>query len=127
MSLLYSTVDSNFKVGDSYIHFTKYGGVNRGIVKDIGHVVSIDTINRVDFLNVFIKNEKNISLFLDGSDGRIFKVVKEYTPEEANKLTAAMIRLKEKKNASLKRHEKWLEDNKDRIMERVNEKKNSDS
>jgi hypothetical protein len=65
-----------FKSGDKYIHFTKYGGVNKGEVKSYGETRVIDTKNCVEYLKPHIVTTKNIVLELDGSDGTIFKVKK---------------------------------------------------
>ena len=65
-----------FKSGDKYIHFAKYGGVNKGEVKSYGETCVIDTKNCVEYLKPHIVTTKNIVLELDGSDGTIFKVKK---------------------------------------------------
>ena len=52
--------------GDKYIHFTKRGGINRGIVKSIGTVNVIDTNNKVSYTTYYMINEKNVQYQLDG-------------------------------------------------------------
>ena len=85
-----------FTKGDKYIHFTKYGGVNKGEVDYCGHTTRIDTINKVSYLAYRITNTVGITLQLDGSDGEIYKIEKEYTDEECtnikNNLTAMAIK-----------------------------------
>ncbi len=66
---------------DTYIHFTKYGGVNKGIVKDITYTLVIDTENKVSFKRYSIITNNNIILCLDGSDGQIYKVENDLTKE----------------------------------------------
>lgn len=64
------------KVGDEYIHITKYGGRN------IGKVVRIDLINccymdnnrSYYYQEWIIINEKGIQIQLNGSDGSIYKI-----------------------------------------------------
>jgi hypothetical protein len=75
-----------FEPGDNYIHFTKYGGVNKGKVKiyDCTHV--IDTKNLICYLKPHIVTTNNIVLELDGSDGKIFKVEKEYVDGDAKRI-----------------------------------------
>jgi hypothetical protein len=63
-----------FKAGDNYIHFTKYGGINRGEVKWYGEVTTIDVDNGVVYQKPYLVTTKNIILQLDGTDGRIFKI-----------------------------------------------------
>jgi hypothetical protein len=63
-----------FKAGDNYIHFTKYGGINRGEVKWYGEVTTIDVDNGVLYQKPYLVTTKNIILQLDGTDGRIFKI-----------------------------------------------------
>jgi hypothetical protein len=63
-----------FKAGDNYIHFTKYGGINRGEVKWYGEVTTIDAANSVVYQKPYLVTTKNIILELDGTDGRIFKI-----------------------------------------------------
>ena len=76
-----------FNSGDTYIQFTKFGGVNKGKVKTYNETFVIDTKNCVRYLKPHIITEKNIVLDLDGSDGKIFKVEKEYTTEEIKELS----------------------------------------
>lgn len=75
-----------FQEGDSYIHFTKYGGINRGIVKQIGFVTHI-RIKKNQLTELYksyhIINDKNISLELDGTDGQIYKLENYESTEPA--------------------------------------------
>jgi len=72
-----------FKQGDKYIHFTKYGSINKGEVKSCGSATSIDTFNLVTYKKQHIISTKGIMLNLDGSDGRIYKIEEELTPAVA--------------------------------------------
>ena len=65
-----------FKTGDKYIHFTKYGGVNKGEVKWYGETTVIDLKNQVVYSEPYIVTTLGISLKLDGTDGRILKIKK---------------------------------------------------
>jgi hypothetical protein len=98
-----------FKVGDRYIHFTKYGGVNKGEVKSYGETHIIDTKNCVEYLKTHIITTKNILLELDGSDGKIFKVEKEYTIEESKSLSTTLQKMVEYKNKKVQEHIEGVE------------------
>lgn len=65
-----------FKVGDKYIHYTKYGGVNIGVIADIIETkCSRYTNGRHYFYSSWsIKNEIGIIINIDGSDGQFFKL-----------------------------------------------------
>ena len=98
-----------FKVGDRYIHFTKYGGVNKGEVKSYGETHIIDTKNCVEYLKTHIITTTNILLELDGSDGKIFKVEKEYTIEESKSLSTTLQKMVEYKNKKVQEHIEGVE------------------
>ena len=70
------------KSGDKYIHFTKYGGINTGIIQQVktARVVRIinfnfDTNNRVEYIKHTIITQNGIELEIDGSDGQIYKIL----------------------------------------------------
>ena len=86
-----------FKPGDKYIHFAKYGSINKGEVASYSNALIIDTKNCVDYSKPYIVTTNNIVLQLDGSDGTIYKVEKEYTHEEANKLSLSLEKIAEYK------------------------------
>ena len=75
-----------FTKGDKYIHFTKYGGVNKGEVDHYGYTTHIDTINKVSYITYRITNTAGITLQLDGSDGVIYKIENEYTDEQCTNI-----------------------------------------
>ena len=75
-----------FKIGDRYIHFTKYGSVNFGTVKHVHEVNVIDTNNSVVYVSVSIITDKNSCLELDGSDGRIYRIIKDLSEDEIKTL-----------------------------------------
>jgi hypothetical protein len=87
-----------FKSGDKYIHFTKRGSVNRGVVQRIDEVHVTDTDNCCVYYRYYMVNEKNISYSLDGDDGRFYKIDKEYTKEESEKLANAFKHLADLKS-----------------------------
>jgi hypothetical protein len=74
------------KEGDKYIHFTKYGSVNKGEVQSCGYTTSIDTFNLATYKKQHIISTKGIMLELDGSDGKIYKIEDEFTPEQAENI-----------------------------------------
>jgi hypothetical protein len=52
---------------------------------------------------------KNILLELDGSDGKIFKVEKEYTIEESKSLSTTLQKMVEYKNKKVQEHIEGVE------------------
>ncbi len=98
-----------FKPGSKYIHFTKYGGINKGEVKSYGETHVVDTKNCVTYLKPHIITTKNILLKLDGSNGTIFKVEKEYTIEEAKKLSMTIEKMVEYKHKKMQEHRDGVE------------------
>lgn len=68
-----------FKPGDRYIHFTKYGGINKGEVEFEGGWLVIDRDNKSMYDRRFIKTTKGFILDLDGSDGKVYKIVEDIT------------------------------------------------
>ena len=87
-----------FEEGDKYIQFTKYGSINKGIIKHCGVVNCIDTNNGVSYQKPYLVNEKNIHYDLDGTNGRFYKVTAEYTKEECEQLNEAYKKLMELKD-----------------------------
>jgi hypothetical protein len=69
---------SAFKIGDSYIHFTKYGGINYGVVMDIlktscyHHTPNGDIIM---FESVVIINQIGNQIHINGIDGSVYKIL----------------------------------------------------
>lgn len=98
-----------FKEGDMYIHFTKYGGVNKGEVKSYVETRVMDTKNCVQYLKPHIITTKNILLELDGSDGMIYKVEKEYTIEEAKRLSMTIEKMVEYKHKKTQEYRDGVE------------------
>lgn len=91
------------QAGDKYIHFTKYGGVNFGVVKEIWDVHILSTDNGCMYLKPQLRNGSGIDYDMN-EDGKFFKIEKEYTPEEVE-----AIREKTKRLASMKKHERFAE------------------
>ncbi len=89
---------SNFKPGSKYIHFTKYGSVNKGEVQSCGGTTVMDTKNLVEYYSPTITTTKGIILHLDGSDGKIFKIENEYTIEEAQNLDNLLTMIQQRKS-----------------------------
>ena len=73
----------SYKPGDKYIHYTKYGGINKGVVESYKEAIVVDTENLVKYYTPAIITTRGITLRLDGSDGLIYKIESEYTYEDA--------------------------------------------
>jgi hypothetical protein len=86
-----------FKEGDKYIHFTKYGSVNKGEVQSCGNHKVIDTKNFVTYHSQYIITTKGIILNLDGSDGKIYKIDGEFTVEGAKRINDVLTKAMEEK------------------------------
>ena len=86
-----------FKPGSKYIHFTKYGSVNKGEVKSYNCHRVIDTKNLVTYNSPYIITTKGIVLNLDGSDGKIYEVDGEITVERAKRINESLTNVIEKK------------------------------
>jgi hypothetical protein len=70
-----------FSPGDRYIHITKHGGINIGTVEriDIHHVIVHD---KYVCEEPVLLSTHGVPYYLDGSDGKILKIEKEYTERE---------------------------------------------
>lgn len=91
------------QAGDKYIHFTKYGGVNFGIVDEIWYVHILSTDNGCMYLKPQLRNERGLNYDMN-EDGKFFKIEKEYTPEEVEAIRENMKRL-----VGMKKHERIAE------------------
>ena len=87
-----------FKEGDNYIHFTKYGGVNKGIVEWYGTVINWDFENKVAYHIPYIKSTKGIVIHLNGEDGKVYKIKNDITEEMLMKLKSSSTIIEELKN-----------------------------
>ena len=74
-----------FKEGDKYIHFTKYGGINKGVVSEFFNTHCVDTINCVAYEIPHVRNKNGIVLNLR-EDGLIYKITHEYSEEECENI-----------------------------------------
>lgn len=90
-------VEINFKSGDKYIHFTKYGGVNKGVVDSIGYSTCFDTANGCSYIKLHLRTTKGVVLQLDGSDGEIFKISEELSTERCQELDKLFSKLGQRK------------------------------
>ena len=70
-----------FNPADKYIHFTKYGGVNKGEVKRIGETIKWDTDNGVAYHIPYVETTVGHIIHLNGEDGRVFKIKEDITDE----------------------------------------------
>ena len=87
-----------FKIGDEFIHYTKHGGVNRGVVADIHLVYSTDLTNLCTYYNYSIVTTNGVRLSLDGSDGRIYKISQQLTKERADSISKGVKILADRKH-----------------------------
>lgn len=96
-----------FKQGDKYIHFTKYGGVNKGEVEWYGSTMNYDYENEVVYVSYYIRSTVGHAISTDGSDGRVYKINETMDPELLKKLKSSTDVLDELKN----RKEKFTKQN----------------
>lgn len=89
---------SQFEPGSKYIHFTKYGGVNKGEVQRYGQTMNHDYENEVVYVSTYILSTMGHVISLDGSDGRVYKINETMDPEMLNKLKSSVEVLDELKN-----------------------------
>lgn len=75
--------------GDKYIHFTKYGGVNKGEVRRCGETIKWDTENMVAYHIPYIETTIGHIIHLDGTDGRAYKIKDDITEEMLIKLKSS--------------------------------------
>ena len=92
-----------FKQGDKYIHFTKYGGVNKGEVEWYGSTMNYDYENEVVYVSYYIKSTVGHVISIDGSDGRVYKINEEMDPEMLKKLKSSTSVFEELKNRKQQR------------------------
>ena len=76
----------NFKEGDKYIHFTKYGGVNRGIVKKVSSITVSSIPQRCTYIVPTITTDSGVTLLLNGTDGDFYKIGSELSDEQITKM-----------------------------------------
>lgn len=89
---------SEFTSGSKYIHFTKYGGVNKGEVELCGQTLMHDYLNEVVYYLPYIKTTVGHVIYLDGSDGQVYKIKEDMDPEMLRKLKSSSEVLNELKN-----------------------------
>jgi hypothetical protein len=105
-----------FKQGDKYIHFTKYGGVNKGEVEWYGSTMNYDYENEVVYVSYYIKSTVGHAISMDGSDGRVYKINETMDPEMLKKLKSSLGVLDELKNRKEKfTHQSKVERTKEMI------------
>ena len=74
-----------FNEGDMYIQFTKYGGINRGVVSEVFNTICVDSKNGISYEVPHIKNENGIVLNLS-EDGLIYRITHEYSEKECENM-----------------------------------------
>ena len=102
-----------FKQGDKYIHFTKYGGVNKGEVEWYGPTMNYDYENEVVYVSYYIKSTVGHIISIDGSDGRVYKINETMDPEMLKKLKSSvgvLDVLKNRKETKVERTKEMIKD-----------------
>ena len=84
-----------FEKGDKFIHFTRYGGVNRGEVESVGYISVIG--NGVVYRRNYINTTNNVRLNLDGTDGKIYKIERELSSEDSKSIANLAAKMGQKK------------------------------
>ena len=116
-----------FKENDGYIHFTKYGGVNKGVVRRVGETIKWDTDNMVAYHIPYIETNVGHIINLDGEDGRVFKIKKDITEEMLRKLKSSSTVLDELKNRKEEHKKKTFAIFEQRAAEAIEKLKNSNA
>ena len=98
-----------FKKGDKYIHFTRYGGVNKGEVEWYGTQINWDFENKVAYHIPYIKSTKGIVIHLNSKDGKVYKIENDITEEMLMKLKSSIGVLEELKNRKEEHKKKTFE------------------
>ena len=91
-----------FQKGDQYVHYTKYGGINKGEVKEIHKIICYDMEGKVAYTEYKIVTTNNVPLSLHGEDGKIFKVVENLDDKAIERLSRMCVvarDIKERKRA----------------------------
>jgi hypothetical protein len=84
-----------FAKGDFFIHFTRYGGVNKGEVESVGHISVIS--NGVMYRRNYINTTNNVRLNLDGTDGKIYKIERELSAEDSKSIANLAAKMGQKR------------------------------
>lgn len=64
-----------FEVGDKYIHFTKYGGRNKGTVSNLHEKTHVDLISKCEYKVFGIVNQFGYVLWI--GEEEIYKITKD--------------------------------------------------
>lgn len=89
-----------FKEGDKYVQFTKYGGINRGVVSEVFNTICVDTKNCISYEVPHIRNEKGIVLNIS-EDGLIYNITHEYSEEECENMKKIGKRFQNRKQSKI--------------------------
>lgn len=99
----------NFEKGDKFIRYSPYGGIVKGVVEKSGYVQYNDLDNKISYQIPYIKTSIGVLYYLDGSDGRIFRVLKEYSDSEIKIMMDKLNIQKSRKDRLRKIHEEYLD------------------
>lgn len=98
-----------FKQGDKYIHFTKYGGINKGEVESCGETIKWDTQNMVAYHIPYMITTIGHTIQLDGKDGHVYKIKGDITEEMLRRLKGSATVFEELKNRKEEHKKKTFE------------------
>lgn len=73
-----------FEKGDNFVLYTKYGGVIVGEVESIHNNDAICRQSKCVIRRQYIKTTKGMTYSVDGSDGKIYKMIRKVPEEEFN-------------------------------------------
>ena len=90
-----------FKKGDLYIHFTKYGGVNKGMVKDIHKATNYDTVTATAYEKYSLININDVMISLNGEDGKVYKVSAELSEQEVSDIVETLKKVRDIKDVRI--------------------------
>ena len=88
-----------FKVGDLYVHFTKYGGVNKGMIREIHTATCYDTVTSTAYEKYFLININDVMISLNGEDGRVYRVSAELSEQEVSNIVETLATMRDIKDA----------------------------
>lgn len=86
-----------FKVGDTYIRFSKYGSIQIGTIDRVEDMQCIDLTRRIAYLKTTIVNSNGISFEIDGTNGQIYRIARELTDEQVEKGRKFLEKLQQKR------------------------------
>lgn len=83
-----------FKVGDLYVHYTRYGGRNKGMVKEIHKATAYDIETATAYEKYSLINTNNVMISLNGEDGKVYRVAAELSEQEVSDIVETLATLR---------------------------------